>query len=607
VKPLCFLLIFLYIYANVSRKDLELTQSDARQFIQGVVLIRFRTASFSFITLVIVFVLVVSLFSGCAAGIFKKEELPVIPPTPDVVSENGMIVCAHPEAAKVGMDVLQNGGNAVDAAVAALLALNVVEPNASGLGGGGFLGIKMAGQEPVYLNYREKSPMEVDSSFYYQPEDSNRVAMQEGATSVCVPGTPKALSMIHGRYGKRDFKDLILPAIGLTQGFQITKGLSGQITSHYEDILNDPAMSQIFLNDSLPLQENDVMTQLDLANTFNQLRDHGLDYFYDSTFCNKMVESLRAGGSAVTVLDFRDYDAHWVEPLRGTYRGYEIVTVPPPSAGGVALIEIMNILENFELSDYEYASVEYIHLVAEAMKQGYADFTQYVSDPDFVDIPLNVLLSKDYAASRAKEIPEEIVRSRVPFYEPPDSKDGNTTHLVTIDAEGNIVTATQSLNYFFGSGMMIPGMGIIMNNEMSDFTWVSGYPNSIEGGKRPKSNMTPTIVFKDGEPFLILGTPGGSRITSAMVQILVNVIDFGMTITDAIDAPRFHPVREHLVMENRFSSKVMKKLKKKGHVLHVAGPLDVYFGGAHAILIDAANGTLNGGADPRRDGKALGY
>ncbi len=568
---------------------------------------RFRTTPVNFITSVILIILVTWLFSGCAAWMFKREELPVIPATPEVVSEHGMIVCAHPNAAMVGMDVLQNGGNAVDAAVAALLALNVVEPNASGLGGGGFLGIKMAGQDPVYLNYREKSPMAVDSSFYYQPEDSDRVAMQEGATSVCVPGTPKALYMIHHRFGTKDINDLILPAVGLAHGFQITKGLSGQITSHYEDILNDPAMSQVFLNDSLPLQELDVLTQLDLANTFDQLGEKGLDYFYDSSFCVRMVEPLRAGGSAVTVQDFQNFDAHWVEPLRGTYRGYEIVTVPPPSAGGVALIEILNILENFELSDYEYASPELIHLMAEAMKQGYADFKQWVSDPDFVDIPLDVLLSKDYAAARAKEIPEETVRSQVPFYQPPESKDGNTTHLVAIDAEGNIVTVTQSINYFFGSGMMILGMGIIMNNEMADFTWVSGYPNSIDGGKRPKSNMTPTMVFKDGKPFMILGTPGGSRITSAMVQILVNVIDFGMTITEAIDAPRFHPVREHLVMENRFPRKVRKKLEKKGHTLHLTGPLDVYFGGAHAIWIDLEDKTLSGGADPRRDGKALGY
>ena len=548
------------------------------------------------------------LMGGCAALKLKKaEKLPVIPPTPEVVSATGMIVCAHPVAAEIGVEVLQNGGNAVDAAMAALLCLNVLEPHASGLGGGGFMGIQMVGEDPVYLNYREKAPMAVDSSYYYQPQDSNRVAMQQGVTSICVPGIPKMYSMASRRYGTKGAKELINPAIGLAHGADVSEGLSAQITSHYEDILKDSSLSSVFLRDSLPLQPNDHVSQTSLAYTFERLRANGFDYYYDSTFCAGMVEYLQDNGSAVTVRDFQEYDAKWVEPLRGTYRGYDIVTIPPPTAGGVSLIEIMNILEQFDLTQYESGSAELIHLMAEAMKQGYADFAQWVADPDFVSMPLDVLLSKEYAVERAAEIPKKAVRSVVPTYEEPAVDHGNTTHLVAIDAKGNIVSVTQSINYFFGSGVMIPDYGIIMNNEMADFSWIAGRLNSIEGGKRPRSNMCPTMVFDDGKPYLIIGTPGGSRITSAMVQILVNVIDFGMSITEAIDAPRFHAVREHLVMENRFPSKVRKKLGKKGHVLHILDPLHVYFGGAHAILIDPQDGSLHGGADPRRDGKAVGY
>jgi gamma-glutamyltranspeptidase/glutathione hydrolase len=549
------------------------------------------------------------LLGGCAAVKPQQEEqLPVVPPTPEVISENGMIVCAHPIAAQVGLDVMEGGGNAVDAAVAALWTLNVVEPHASGLGGGGFMGIRMAGEAPVYLNYREKAPMDVDSSQYYCPVDSLRVSMQAGASSVCVPGTPMGLSMVLKRYGTKDLEDVMSPALGLAKdGFAISEGLSAQITSHYEQIANDPSLSEVFLKDGVPLQPNDSLFQPSLGYTMERLREMGLGTFYRPEFCGRITAYLTLGGGVLTTKDFQGYDAQWVAPVLGSYRGYQIVTVPPPSAGGVALIEIMNILENFDLAGYEYGSPELIHLMAEAMKQGYADAAKWVADPDFCAIPLDTLLSKNYGAARAAEIPERETRVRVEPYDIAFADPGNTTHLVVVDARGNLVTVTQSINYFFGSGVMVPGLGIILNNEMADFDTVAGRRNSIEPGKRPKSNMTPTMVLKDGKPYIILGTPGGSRITSAMVQILVNVIDFGMSITEAIDAPRFHPVREHLVMENRFPAEVRNELEKMGHVLHLASPLHVYFGGAHAILIDPEDGALHGGADPRRDGKAIGY
>jgi len=554
---------------------------------------------------------VVCYIIGCA-GVKPKEEVefpPVVPitPTQEVVSKNGMIVCAHPIAAQIGLQVLQNGGNAVDAAVAALLALNVVEPQASGLGGGGFMGIHMAGKEPVFLNYREKAPKAVDSSRYYAPEDSDRVAMQKGAGAVCVPGTPKAYAMVLERYGTMDIRALIDPAIGLAHSTQVSKGMSELITAHYEDILADSALASVFLNDSLPLQQFDNLCQLSLANTFSILRTNGFDYFYDSSFCKGIVDYLQEKGSAITLDDVTGYNAKWVLPLTGSYRGYQIMTAPPPTAGGLSLIEVMNILETYDLKTYQPGSAELIHIMAEAMKQAYSDYNTWVADPDYAIVPQSILLSKDYAKRRAAEIPENQARKIVLPYEMPGVDDGNTTHLVVIDAMGNMVSVTQSLNYFFGSGVMIPGYGIIMNNEMTDFDWKPGQLNSIEGGKRPRSNMCPTIVYDDGKPFLIIGTPGAARITSAMAEILVNIIDFGMSVTEAIDAPRFHPVREHLVLENRFSAEVLKELGEMGYVLHLTGPLDVYFGGAHVILIDQTDGSLHGGADPRRDGKAMGY
>ena len=552
-------------------------------------------------------VFVVVLFSSCAGFILKKEQLPAVLPTPEVVSKNGMIVCAHPVAAEVGLEVLEEGGNAVDAAVAALLALNVVEPYASGLGGGGYMNIRMTGQSSVFLNYREKAPKNVDTSLYYHPEDTLRVFLQEGASSVCVPGNAMGLSMALKRFGTKDLKRLISPAMGLAiGGYTVTPGLSAQITSHFEDIQKDSALSAAFLKDGLPYQPNDHIIPGNLGTSLQLLREHGLEYFYDSSFCIRLVEPLQKLGSAITVQDFQDYDAKWVEPIHGTYRGYDIVTVPPPSSGGIAMLEILNILERFDLSKMEYGSPELIHLMAEAMKQGYIDADTWTVDPDFYPVPLDTLLSKQYATRRAAEIDVTKNRNQVTAYEPPKDP-GNTTHLVVIDSQGNIVSVTQSINYFFGAKLMIPDLGIIPNNQMSDFSWSSGRRNSVEGGKRPRSNMTPTVIYLDGDPYLIIGTPGGARIASAMVQIIVDVIDFKMSITQAIDAPRFHPVREHLVMENRFPVKVQKRLGKMGHVIHLTGPLDVYFGGAHAILIDPNDGSLRGAADPRRDGKAMGY
>jgi gamma-glutamyltranspeptidase/glutathione hydrolase len=570
-------------------------------------LYRFKTNNLRFLFLSLLTATTAILICSCAGFIFKKEEHPLIPPTPEVVSKHGMIVCAHPVAAQVGLEVLEEGGNAVDAAVASLLALNVVEPYASGLGGGGYMNIRMAGQSSVFLNYREKAPKNVDTSLYYHPEDSLRVFLQEGASSVCVPGNARGLSMALKRFGTKDLKRLISPAIGLAiGGYTVTPGLSAQITSHFESIQKDSGLSAAFLKDSLPYQPNDHIKLGDLGNSLRRLQDHGLEYFYDSVFCIGMVEPLQKLGSAITIQDFQDYDAKWVEPIHGTYRGYDIVTVPPPSSGGIAMLEILNILEQYDLSKMKYGSPELIHLMSEAIKQGYIDADTWTVDPDFYPIPLDTLLSKQYAIRRAAEIDLNKTRTQVTAYEPPKDP-GNTTHLVVIDSQGNIVSVTQSINYFFGAQLMIPQLGIIPNNQMSDFSWSPGRRNSVEGGKRPRSNMTPTVIYLDGDPFLIIGTPGGARIASTMVQIIVNVIDFHMPINQAIDAPRFYPVREHLVMENRFPTKVQKRLKKMGHVIHLTGPLDVYFGGAHAILIDQTDGSMHGAADPRRDGKAMGY
>jgi len=570
-----------------------------------------KSTSVWLLTVAMLYAVIISCIIGCA-GVKPKEEVeypPVVPiaPTEAVVSHNGMIVCAHPIAAEVGLQVLERGGNAVDAAVAALLALNVVEPQASGLGGGGFMGIHMADKEPVFLNYREKAPKAVDPNRYYTPEDSDRVAMQKGATAICVPGSPKAYAMVWKRYGTMDIRALIDPAMGLAHGTTVSKGMSELITAHFEDILADSSLASVFLNDSLPLQQFDNLTQLSLANTFSRLRINGFDYFYDSSFCKGIVDYLQEKRSPITMDDVTDYSAKWVLPLTGSYRGYQIVTAPPPTAGGLSLIEVMNILETYDIKSYQPGSAELIHIMAEAMKQAYSDYNTYVTDPDYEIVPQSILLSKDYARNRAAEIPANEARKLVAPYEMLGVDDGNTTHLVVIDVVGNIVSATQSLNYFFGSAVMIPGYGVIMNNEMADFDWKPGQFNSIEGGKRPRSNMCPTIVYDDGKPFLIIGTPGAARITSAMAEILVNIIDFGMTVTEAIDAPRFHPVREHLVLENRFPPEVLDSLSAMGYVLHLTGPLDVYFGGAHAILVDRADGSLHGGADPRRDGKAMGY
>ena len=533
---------------------------------------------------------------------------------------NGMVVSSDSLATRVGVEILKKGGNAVDAAVAVGFALAVTYPQAGNIGGGGFMVIRMANGETITIDFREKAPMKASEDMFLD-ENGNFVPerSQIGHLSVGVPGSVAGLLLALEKYGTMSRKEVLKPAIKLAEkGFIVNEGLANAFKNAFEHFKKFPSTMKYFSKNGQPYKAGDRLVQKDLAKVLKLIRDKGRDGFYKGRVADLIVEEMKRGGGLITYEDLENYQPVLRKPVVGNYRGYEIISMGPPSSGGVCLIELLNILENFDLKKYGFGSSYTIHYLVEAMRRVYADRAEYLGDPDFVQIPLDKLLSKEYAKELASEIDtffatpsSRIIRSVSPI-----SEGVHTTHYSVVDRWGNVVAVTTTINSYFGSMVAVDGAGFFLNNEMDDFSAKPGAPNqfgllgskanSIQPGKRMLSSMTPTIVLKNGKPFLVLGSPGGSTIITSVLQVILNVIDFGMNIQEAVDSPRIHHqwYPDRIFFERRgLPRDVIENLEKRGHKLVER---DGYQGEVQAILIDE-NGVKYGAVDPRGYGLAMGY
>ena len=472
---------------------------------------------------------------------------------PPVAAENGMVVTAQHLATHVGVDVLKDGGNAVDAAVAVGYALAVVYPAAGNLGGGGFMTIQLADGRKTFLDFREKAPLAATANMYLD-KDGNVVngASTYGHLAVGVPGTVSGMEMALAKYGTMQRAAVLAPAIRYAQdGFVLDQGDIDMFLTATDDFKKDPASAAIFLNNGEPFQAGQKIVQRDLAQTLKAIADKGADGFYKGTVGAAIVASSHAGKGILVQADLDQYKTRELAPVECSYRGYGIVSAPPPSSGGVIICEILNILEGYPLKELGFRSAQSVHYQIEAMRHSYVDRNSYLGDPEFVKNPLERLLSKDYAAKIRAAIAADkagVSKDLEPGVAPHEGS--NTTHYSIVDKWGNAVSVTYTLNDWFGAKVTAAKTGVLLNDEMDDFTSKIGVPNlyglvqgeanAIAPGKRPLSSMSPTIVTKEGKPVMVVGTPGGSRIITAVLHTIINVIDYGMNVQEAVDAPRFH-------------------------------------------------------------------
>ena len=527
----------------------------------------------------------------------------------DVVAQHGMVASAHPLASKAGLEILKQGGNAVDAMVATAFALGVVEPNASGIGGGGFMTLRMEGmKEAVTIDFRETAPGAATPEIYYKDKNSFKSLTHGGARAVGVPGVVAGLELALKKYGTMTLAQVIQPAVSYARdGFPVSEKLSGFIVEAYDVISENPATSAVYLQDGLPLPAGAVIKNPDLAATLEKIGKNGSACFYKGEIAKAIAAEMKKLNGLITLEDLSSYNPILKKAVNGTYRGYQIYSTAPPSGGGTHLIELLNILEGYHLKELKHNSAKSIHLLAEALKICLADKAANMADPAFYSVPVKILTGKPYAEGLRKFIDPHKAFFGYKATKMLTNESNSTTHLSVVDEQENMVALTQSLNHWFGSGITVPHTGILLNNHLGDFSSKSGLPNSIAPGKRPVSSIAPTLIYKDDKPYITIGTPGGSRIIGALGQIIVNIIDFGMDIDDAIEAPRVHAYKKTLHVEGRISPTVIKELEKLGHKVKIHPDFDNYFGGAQGILISPKDHRLHGGADSRRDGVVLGY
>jgi gamma-glutamyltranspeptidase/glutathione hydrolase len=422
-----------------------------------------------------------------------------------------------------------------------------------------------------------------------------------------VPGNLAGLSLALQRWGTLSLAEVLAPAIRLAEeGYPVTKTLSEMMTNYYDKLAQFPEATRVYLKDGFAYEPGDTLVLKDLAKTLRLIAAHGPDVFYRGEIADAIVREMAAGGGLITKADLAAYQPKVRAPVRGTYRGYELLSMPPSSSGGTHVIQLLNLLEGYDIARLGHNTAAAIHVQAEAAKRVFADRAKYSGDADFVKVPTAGLLAKEYAAQVRQTISLEQAGEKVAPGNPYSVMSGGTTHASFADKDGNLVALTQTINLFFASGIVIPGYGIMMNDEMDDFMPVPGNANSIAPGKRPASSMSPTIVLKDGKPFLSLGSPGAARIITALPQILMNLVDHKMELQQAINAPRVHCDGSRLDVEARIAESIRETLTAQGHKISVRGAVDLHFGGAQAVMIDPQSGRYYGAADPRRDGFAAG-
>lgn len=545
-----------------------------------------------------------------------------------VAAENGMVVSAQHLATQVGIEVLKRGGNAVDAAVAVGYALAVVYPAAGNLGGGGFMTIQFADGRKTFLDFRETAPKGATANMY-RDKDGKVVngLSTKGHLAVGVPGSVSGMEYAREKYGTMKRADVIAPALQLAEdGFVLDRGDIDMLNSAVDDLLEDPASAAIFLNNGKPFQVGERLAQHELAETLREISKRGTDGFYKGWVGAAIVAASQAGKGLLTQEDLDNYRVRELAPVECDYRGYHVVSAPPPSSGGVVICEILNILEGYPLKELGYHSAQAVHYQIEAMRHAYVDRNSYLGDPDFVKNPLARLLDKDYAAKiravidSARAGVSKDIKPGVPPHE-----GSNTTHYSIADKDGNAVSVTYTLNDWFGAKVTAAKTGVLLNDEMDDFTAKVGVPNlyglvqgeanAIAPGKRPLSSMSPTIVSKDGKPVMVVGTPGGSRIITAVLLTMINAIDYDMNAQEAVDMPRFHQqwLPEATNVEDfALSPDTRKILEGMGHKFGPPQPanhLAVIIVGAPSLGgKPVGNNRFYGANDPRRNsGLAAGY
>jgi gamma-glutamyltranspeptidase / glutathione hydrolase len=535
-------------------------------------------------------------------------------------ARQGMVASAEKLASQIGIDTLKKGGNAVDAAVAVGFALAVTHPTAGNLGGGGFMMIRFANGEAACIDYRETAPAAASRDVYL--DGAGEIipkASTLGYRASGVPGTPAGLCLAQKRYGRLSLKEVVQPSIDLAeQGFVVSDHLSDSLKGAAPLLELFPESRRVYLNSGRYLEPGERLTQKDLAWSLKAIRDEGADGFYRGELASKIAAAYELHGGWITREDLVKYEPKFRAPLRGSYRGYDVITMPPPSSGGTVLLEMLNALEGFNVSSMGAGSSRTIHLMAEVMRHAFRDRAELMGDTDFVRVPTSQLILKSYASEFRKRFnPKRAADSlTLPARVLPANEASETTHFSVVDRDGNAVANTYTLNGGYGSGVTIEGTGILMNNEMDDFTSKPGVPNAyglIQGdanaivrGKRPLSAMTPTFLLREGKLFLVIGSPGGPTIINTVLQVIVNVVDFGLTIQEAIDAPRFHHqwLPDELRMEiHGFSEDVVKALETRGHRLALRG----FMGDAEGIMLERKTGVRLGASDPRGDGQTIGY
>ena len=529
------------------------------------------------------------------------------------IDNDGMVVSQRMIASEVGAEILSKGGNAVDAAVATGLALAVVLPRAGNIGGGGFMIIHLKDKDKTLaIDYREKAPASAHRDLFLDENgDYDRKKAQFSLLSAGVPGSVAGFYYALTNYGTLSWQEVLRPSIKLAEeGFEIPHDLANTLASkrYRERLSSDPAASKVFYKkDGSLYKEGEILIQKDLASTLKKISQFGPDAFYRGDIAKLIAQEMQLNGGLITLEDLDNYNIVEREPLVGTYKNHKIVSMPPSSSGGTHLIQMLNMLEDFPVKEMGFGSSESIHILAEVMKRAYADRSKYLGDSDFYKVPSS-LTSKDYAKSLNQSISSDIITpsSEVSPGDPYPFESPDTTHFSVMDAYGNAVSNTYTLNFSYGSGKMIPGTGMLINNEMDDFSSKPGTPNgygllgseanAIEGNKRPLSSMTPTIIFKDDEPYMVFGSPGGSRIITTVLQVALNVIDHDMNIAQAVHSPRIHHqwLPEVLMIEKGFGPDTEKLLEQKGYKLYPSSTM----GSVQAIMKEGD--YFYGSADPRR-------
>ncbi len=564
---------------------------------------------------VVAYSMIVVLLASLITGCFRKQDAQPAPQSGgrDVIASLGVVTTAHPLASQAGLDVLKKGGNAIDAAIATALVLGVVEPYASGLGGGGMAITYIAKENKCYIiDFQDVGPGKSRPDSYKAVKGKVPETKQIGYKAVAVPGELRGLEMLHKKFATMKWADLVAPAIKYAEeGFPAGKTLTEVVTEDMLRIDKYPAVAKAwytrqFYRDGLPIQPGDKLMNKELAETLKKVAAGGADVFYTGEIAAAIAKEFAKpeAGGWITAEDLARYKAVMREPLSGNYRGYNIFGFPPPGSG-LVVMEMLNILEGYDIAKLGPAD-EFYHIFIEAQKLAYADRTRYGGDTDFVDVPVARLLDKNYAAELRKRIDLNRASEKKPATAG-SQESGSTTSFAVIDKDGNMVSITKTLGHFMGAGVVVGGTGIVLNDHMDTFSANPKSRNAPAPDKRVFSSISSTLVVKNGKPFLAVGSPGASRINSTVAEIIVNVIDFKMDLQQAINAARVHNRNEKVTsIEGSTPPEVRAKLEARGHKLQVLRDIDLFFGGAQGVMI-RPDGKIHGAADPRRDGIAVGF